>query len=430
MSTPGGSSGQRPEAWFLTNELEGERAGGFRQERWCRFFLEAGFDIRIFNLRGAFDCTEFACSSLAAFDAFRRERLAHAPPVSSLREGAASRIGRWFKHLLMADLYLPNVVGLLRRTRRLLAESERPVVVMASSPTFSVAVVGALLKARFAPRVRLAIDMRDAWAQHNALGGLRPVKLAIEGRTLRRADDVMTVSHWLADEFSRAHGIRVRVMYNVATHYLDQAPAEPVADWSAIHPAIRPERLKIVYTGSTPRGHYDVDTFAGAVAALRAQDPSAADRLQFIFVGACSAVEQAAARRAVAAGDIVFVPHLPHKLVRRVQAGADVLLFYAHHGEGNKGVVSTKLFEYLSLGQPLLPICLHRGSDVDQLLRRFCTGSINVHSAPEMTAVFARVAQDGPAALPRRLPEDRTPELLQDYASYVAELADHARADR
>ncbi len=429
MSAGHVADGALPEVWFLTSELEGERAGGFRQERWCRIFLRAGYRVRIFNLRGAFARTEFACDTVEQFDAFRSESLTRAAPVSSLREGPLSRIGRWVKHYAMADLYLPNVLGLVTRASALLATGHGKVLVMASSPPFSLALAGARLKRRFPDRVHLAVDMRDAWAMHNALGGFRVLKRAVERHVLRRADDVMTVSRWLADEFGSAHGVRPLVMYNVATHYLSEGAVDGSVDWSALNPAIGAQRCKLVYTGSTPAGHYDIASFVAAVAALRRRWPRLADRLQFVFVGACSEVAAEARRQGVVEGDIAFVAHLPHRVVRQVQAAADVLLFFAHHGDGNKGVVSTKLFEYFSLGRPLLPLSLHRGSDVDELMRRFCTGSLNAHSSEEMCEAFKSVAERGTAHLPRRLPEDRTPELLLDYEAYALAARKHLIAD-
>ncbi len=410
-----------PEIWFLNTELEGERAGGFRQERWCRVFLDSGFRIRIFNLRGAFRRTEFECGTVDAFDAFRRRCRANAPAVASLREGVGSRLGRTIKHYLLIDLYLPNVVGLFLRVLHLLRQHPAPVLIMASSPPFSIALVGALLKWKYPKKLWLTIDMRDAWALHNALGGFKWLRRFIERKVLRRADHIITVSRWLANEFGQAQGIVVKVMYNVATHYFGITTEQPKINWAGISNDIDTGRIKIIYTGSTPRGHYDIATFVGAVALLRAERADLADRVQFIFVGACSEVAREVTAQAIHPKDIVFVGHLPHQLVRSVQAAADLLLFFAHFGEGNKGVVSTKLFEYICLGQPLLPISLHAGSDVDQLLQRFCTSSICVHGVADMAAVFTEVATSGVSSMPRLKQPDRTAELLDDYVRYAQE---------
>jgi len=422
MTTQSTSASRISDCWFLTSELEGERASSFRQERWCRIFLETGARLRIFNLRGAFSHSDVEVANEQQLREFRQAGIAkYTGPQASVREGMGVRITRRIKHLLLIDLYLPNVIKVLWHVHGLLKARQEPVVLMASSPPFSVAVVGAILKRWHGSKVVLAVDMRDAWAHHNALGGIKGVKRAIERAVLRRADHVSTVSKWLADEFQRTSGVPVDVMYNVATHYLD-APKADTIEWSAVDKAIAPQRRQLVYTGSTPEGHYDLASIVGSMALLRERHPELADRLQLVFVGACDEVRRAADPQQLDRGDIVFVGHLPHAQSRSVQATAHALLFLAHHGEGNKGVVSTKLFEYLCLGQPVLPLSLHMGSDVDELMRRYCGDSINAHTAAEMMEALARVARDGNSWLPRLAQIERVRELVDDYRHHAAHL--------
>lgn len=410
------------EAWFLTSELEGERASSFRQDRWCRIFLDAGARLRIFNLRGAFDHSDARVTSTEALARFRREGVArYSGPMTSVREGFGVRILRRIKHLLLADLYLPNVLKLFRHLDRELRLRREPVVVMASSPPFSVAVVGALLKRRHGDKIVFAVDMRDAWALHNALGGIKPLKRWIERRVLYRADHVTTVSIGLADEFKANYGVEVGVMYNVATHYLNLPPAERI-DLRSVDPAIGPARRALVYTGSTPVGFYDLASIVGGMQLLRSTEPALADLIQLVFVGACEEVQREAQAQRVTEGDIVFVPHLPHAVARSVQASADALLFIGYHGPNNMGVVSTKLFEYLCLGQPVLPLSLHEGSDVDLLLRRYCGRSVNIHSADDIARTLAHVARQGSESLPRLADVTRVRELLDDYRSHAHRL--------
>lgn len=402
------------EIWFLTSELEGERASSFRQSRWCRIFMETGASIGIFNVQGAFAISETHCRNDQEFSEFRRASLAMSRPVASVREGLLVGLLRWLKHHLLVDLYLPNVVRLVWRCHRKLQHRTACVAVMASSPPFSMAVAGALLKHLHPDKVVLSVDMRDAWALHDALGGWRPLKRSIERWVLRRADYVTTVSFGLAREFEVTYDIRVGVMYNVATHYLDVPPA-PTVDLATLSPDVDAKRLKIAYTGSAPAGFYDSVALVGAVKLLREHHPDLADRVQMIFVGACDEIRREAQAQQTAPKDLVFVPMVPHALARSIQGSADALLFLAYYGEDNKGVVSTKLFEYLCLGQPVLPISLHADSDVDRLLMRYCGASINVHSAQEIMLAIARTVREGPAALPRLDDASRVKELVDDY---------------
>lgn len=419
MTVP--SPGHPSEVWFFTSELEGERASSHRQSRWCEIFLAEGARIRIFNVRGAFGLTEVTCSTLEDFNAFRQASLARARAAASVREGAWVGLVRAIKHLLMIDLYLPNVWKLVLRARQALQRVPGSVVLMGSSPPFSMALAAAAVKALHPQRVTLCVDMRDAWALHDALGGFKPVKRWIERRVLRRADHVSTVSHGLAREFKAHYGVDVRVMYNVATHYLKAAPVQPM-DLGTLSPLIRPERLQVAYTGSTPVGFYDCASLVGGMKLLRNRDPQAADCIQLVLVGACDEVRREAERQQAAPGDFVFLPLVPHAVARSIQESATALLFLAYFGPDNKGVVSTKLFEYLCLGKPVLPVSLHEGSDVDMLLRRYCGHSVNVHTPEAIAEMLAQVVRDRAVSLPRLDHVQRVRELVDDYTNLARQV--------
>ena len=410
------------EIWFLTSELEGQRASSFRQERWCLIFLDQGVKVRVLNLRGAFSLSSIACTDHLEFRDFRRRAIAaYSGPEGSVREGYAARLLRRIKHLFLIDLYLPNVLRMFFTAHLLLRRREDAVIVMASSPPFSVAVVGSALKVIHGKKMVFAVDMRDAWALHKALGGVKFIKRMIERSVLRRADHVSTVSHGLAAEFKQAYGVPVNVLYNVATHYLDMPPPDPI-EWSSVSPKIEPQRMQLVYTGSTPEGHYDLKSVVRSIVQVRQERPDIADKFQLVFVGPCDEARREALRQSVNENDIVFVGHLPHKLSRSVQAKADALIFLAHFGENNAGVVSTKLFEYLCLGKRVLPLSLHEGSDVDRLLRRYCGKSLNVHSADEMARAITRTIENGCDWLPKLADVTRVLELTDDYREYAKRL--------
>ena len=410
------------EVWFLTSELESERASSFRQERWCRIFIEAGASLRIFNLRGAFEHSNEVCSDMQALLQFRQDGVArYRGPQASVREGWLVRLLRRLKHFLLADLYLPNVIKLYRCIDALICERVEPVVLMASSPPFSLALVGALVKRRHPAKVIFVVDMRDAWALHNALGGLRSLKRFIERHVLRCADHVTTVSNGLAEEFRRFYNIDVRVMYNVATHYLDVPQATQI-DLRQVNGEINPKKITLAYTGSTPEHHYDLAAILDGLVRLIQERPVLGDRLQLIFVGACDEVRREAQIRGLGAPYIVFVQHLPHSIARSVQASASALIFLAHHGPNNLGVVSTKLFEYLCLGQPVLPLDLCKGSDVDLLLRRYCGTSINAHGEVAVFDLLVSVAEHGIEKLPKLDEPQRVLELLAEYRQFANSL--------
>lgn len=409
----------------MTSEIEGERAGSFRQERWARVFLDAGATIRIFNVQGAAGLTDRTFDSREAFEAFRSHCRSTARPTASVREGWYVGAVRALKHLLLADFYLPNILQLLALGRAGLVDGQQ-VVLFCSSPPFALAAVGHILKRLFPKQVLLAVDMRDAWALHTSLGGVKPVKRAIERTVLQRADYVSTVSYGLAREFHDRYGVQVEVLYNVATHYFDQPDRTPV-DWQDLNPALTPGRQRYVYTGSTPAGFYDLGAIARGVAALRQSRPDLAGRIQLVFVGACNEMRREAEQAGVSHDDIAFVAHVPHKTATAIQQAADALLFLAYDGEDNKGVVSTKFFEYLALRKPILPMGLRGGSDVDQLLTRLCGTSFRLLSSDDVRATLGRLAEEGPAPLPVLKSEAELLPLFSAYRTYAEGILKVAR---
>ena len=413
------------EVWFFTSEIEGERAGSFRQARWARVFLDAGAPIRVFNVQGATHLTQRAFATSEAFDAFREECRATARPAASVREGWYVGAVRALKHIILADFYLPNILKLLSAVRTLLADGRR-VVLFASSPPFALAFAGWLLASWFPKQVTFVVDMRDAWALHTSLGGIKPLKRAIEKMVLRRAAHVSTVSHGLANEFGERYGVSVDVLYNVATHYFNP-PAAAEVDWLALNPALTPGRLRFGYTGSSPVGFYDLGAIARGAVALSKADPALADRVQMVFVGACEEMRREAAAAGVTHDDIAFVGHVPHKLSSAIQQAADALLFLAYDGEGNKGVVSTKFFEYLALKKPVLPMGLRPRSDVDQLLHQLCGRSLIVLTDKDVSTVLEDLAGEGLNALPRLNRHEDLMPLFQAYRVYADRVLETGR---
>jgi hypothetical protein len=410
------------DVWFFTSEIEGERASSFRQERWCSIFLQKGARVSVFNIRGAFSYTHAVFDTEAQFEAFRESCRMKAKPMASIREGRAARLIRRIKHLFLIDLFLPNIILIVWRAYRMLARSSSRVVLMASSPPFSVAVAGAILKRLHPCRLVFSADMRDAWGLHTALGGIPWIKKAIERAVLHTADYVTTVSYGLKNEYEATYGIEVGVMYNVATHYFNMKPSITKLDWASISSDIDLRRLKLVYTGSTPERFYDLISIIGGIKHFRDTRPVLADRIQLIFVGACEEVRRESERQGMTGQDIVFVPHVPQRLSKLIQANADALIFLGYHGDGNKGVVSTKIFEYLLLCKPIIPFSLHEGSDVDRLLRRYCGRSINIHTLHDISDALASIASMGIGSLPSLDNTHDIKQLLKDYVDHASTL--------
>lgn len=408
------------EIWFFTSELEGERAGSFRQQRWCEVFLALGARVSIYNVPngGAFRLTEAQFDSAGAFAEFRRMAVGRSKPMASIREGWKVRVLRRIKHLFLVDLYYPNIFRLIWRARRRLARSSSRVIVMSSSPPFSLALAGACLKALYPKQVVLAIDMRDPWTLHRSLGGIKPLKRRIETTVLRRADYLSTVSRGLNEQFHATHGVSMAVLYNVATHYAERGIA-PEVNWSALNPAIAADKIKVVYTGSTPEGYYDLRSLVEGVKQFHQRAPALAARFQLVFVGACEEMQRESLAQGITNEQIAFIPHVSHQLARSIQQSADILLFLTYLGPG---AVSTKIFEYMALQKPIFPVSVPKAADADFLLKHYCGVSCNFHTGDEISAALIRVAELGGKELPRLTDPQALHQLVEQYRAYATTL--------
>ena len=90
------------------------------------------------------------------------------------------------------------------------------------------------------------------------------------------------------------------------------------------------------------------------------------------------------AQRALLGNEVIFINHVPQKEVRSIQMSSDCLLFLGHYGEGNKGVVSTKLFEYLFLNKYIIPFCIRENSDVDVIFSTLTGKTLRLNEEDEI----------------------------------------------
>lgn len=368
--------------WFFTTELQNDRASSFRQSRWCNIFLEESINIRVFNLHGAFSIIDKTFKNQNEFEDFRKQELLKNTSVGSVRQGFFSKIARRIKHLFLLDFFYPNVFKLFFTTFFEIKKSNEMIKIIASSPPFSVVIVGMILKKIFKNKILFTIDMRDAWALHDSLGGIKFIKKYIETKAMLSADYTITVSNWLAKEFSDTYNINTLTIYNVATHYLN-LPIPDKVDLCMYSKSINRTSKKIIYTGSTPEGFYDVYNIMLAIKNVTIDVPDFSERIQFIFVGNCEET-RIAANKLNLGKEVVFIKHVPQIEVRRIQASADCLLFLGYNGFENKGVVSTKLFEYLFLNKYILPFTIKSNSDIDIIFSTLCNKSIQLNDIEEM----------------------------------------------
>jgi hypothetical protein len=413
--------------WFITSGLEGSQASSFRQERWCRIFLDCGMHLRIFNLRGAFGYSDTNITSHDELTHFRKQALdRQIGEKNSIREGFLAKVFRRIKHLLLIDLYLPNVILIFLRMHNAIKRQNEAISIMASSPPFSTAIIGAVLKLIHPKKVILTIDMRDAWAQHKSLRGFKCIKENIENIVLSKADFLGTVSASLSREFIREYGLKVEVIYNVATQHNKMVQSETF-EWQKISPLIDSRKKIILYTGSLPEEFYDTDSVVDAIKIVEETDSDLKDRFQFIFIGACNEIKKKSIEKGIKSKNLIFVKHISHELVYEAQSYASALLFFGYLGDENGGVVSTKLFEYIQKNKPILPLNIYKNSDVDCILKKYCGSSIYIENSKDIIECLRLGIKNNLENLPSGDKDNKIDELIKDYKFFARKVIKKSR---
>lgn len=414
---PSGQQDSAPTIWLLSGDIMSQLGGGFRQQRWCEYFLDLGHSIRLFYVRGAFGVAWEDVSTSAELAAKRARWIAAAPPKAGVRDSPAARTARWIKHSFMIDLFLPSTFQLLFNLHRLKRNVPGRVVLLCSSPPFAMGLVGRLMKAIWGSSIVMVLDMRDLWALHSAFPGFRFQKQPVERWVVRGADIFTTVSNGLAERFLAAHKAKAIVAYNVATHIKPVAKEDMrTFAWPNLDAKLRAQSIKLVYTGSIPEGFYDLELLLDACQIYCNSEMDAPERLQFVFIGAGGELATRAARRKLPQDFLVFLPQMSHDGIAQAQTAADVLLFLGYRAGDNQGQVSIKLFEYFKRRLPILPTAIKAGSDVDDLLSLYCDRTLRIDDAHALASTLEQIAHRNFDMLPQSNIIDRDCELLKIYA--------------
>jgi len=401
--------------YLLTSEFSSDRAGSFRQERWASVFLRKGVEVIVLDVVGFYKVHIYHFQNTEQLLKHRESTLSKTKSRSGVRQGFFANLLRYIKHNLFLDFFFPSLLISYFKLERLGVLKGKKIL-MVSSPPFSLGLVSYFAKKKNNDLISI-VDMRDAWAMHSSVGGLKVIKKHIEKKILSKSNYVLTVSEWLSSEFKKQYSIDPIVAYNVSTHYQNlNYGALSNFEWKEISDEITSESIKILYTGSTPPGHFDLRTFVSAIDLLAKQ--SRLVNFQFVFIGNCSELKSIVYATKGIESYFVFVDHLPNIKIRVAQANADVLLFFGYDADGNAGVVSTKLFEYLFLRKPILPLNVKSNSDVALLLSRFATHSISIEDSPQIQELLSK--KDFIDKLPiLKVSKDEFIEtLLDDYENF------------
>lgn len=197
--------------------------------------------------------------------------------------------------------------------------------------------------------VKWLADFRDPWSNiyynkdFKELSFVKNRNKKLEKSVLKKADCVLTVSNALKKEFSK-YANRVEVV----TNGFDDDFLEPSK-------VLLDEKFTISYIGLLPKQSNPENLFR-VLQVLCSQHKDFEKDLQLNFIGDISDVVKTAVCKNKLKENTRFIDYVDHTKAIEYQQKAQVLLLLIPNVKKCKGILTGKLFEYLSAKRPILAI--------------------------------------------------------------------------
>jgi glycosyltransferase involved in cell wall biosynthesis len=200
-----------------------------------------------------------------------------------------------------------------------------------------------------------------------------------ERYVLRRAAQLTTVSDPLAERLRSLHDKPVAVVPN-------GFDTEDFADACLTPPCEKKNVFTIVYTGKIYPRRQDPALLFQAVHQLSREGFIAPGEVEIHFIGRDLNGVAPLARQCGIETFVFVHPPVPYRESLRQQCRATVLLLLEWTDTSVRGYYSTKVFEYLGAGRPILAVG-PRGGVIESLLGE-CSAGVLVNNSEEMVNVL------------------------------------------
>lgn len=339
-------------------------SGAKRAEALSKYFAAMGHDVTVIATRksssdGGFTEATPAGVKLLELDALGRLRPSEEngtrfEPMYVGQPSLKRRAKDWVMRGLgqLPDPRLPFALSFLvpwlaPKVRRALSDAD---VVIGTSPPWPMLLAALIIKRRFG--TACILDYRDHFSEcHEMPGGplAKWLEKKVDSLLVQYADKIVTISEPMTTYY-RTMAPNVETILNgydpelLAEARLAAAPA------GSNHIFIR--YMGIVSPGRVPRH------FLNALVRLAELHPEKFARIRVEFFGNASLIEQELIREYTSiAGAFDFHPAVPYRLSLQRIIEADYLLFSETSSQATlsaQGILTTKLFEYIGSGRPIL----------------------------------------------------------------------------
>lgn len=234
------------------------------------------------------------------------------------------------------------------RARRALQEAD---IVIGTTPPWPMVLAALLCKWRFGKRCIL--DYRDHFSEcHEMPGGefAKWLERVIDRRMVRSADHVVCISEPMSSYY--------RTLTPAVTTILNGYDHELLDDARLQAPKLSTDgKIRIRYMGTVSPGRVPHNVLR-ALVLLREQNPDAFARIRIEFFGNAALIQEALQTRYLGIESaFAFIPPVPYLKSLQKMIEADYLLFSETSSQQTlsaQGILTTKLFEYIGSGRPIL----------------------------------------------------------------------------
>lgn len=226
--------------------------------------------------------------------------------------------------------------------------TENPVdVIISTGPPHSMHLIAQKLKESFG--IPWMADFRDPWTDlyYNKdfyqLGFAKRKNKRLEEKVLKTADMVVTVGNELKKYFDR---------FNSNVEVITNGYDDEVANHEKIELS---HKFSLSYIGLLPKSSLPTNLLI-AIQGLIEEKPEFNNDIELNFVGDIHESVSALVSELGLSEYTNFLGYVPHKEAIKYQKSAQVLLVIIPNVEGNKGIITGKVFEYMAANRPILAL--------------------------------------------------------------------------
>lgn len=245
--------------------------------------------------------------------------------------------------------------------------TENPVdVIISTGPPHSMHLIAQQLKESF--DIPWMADFRDPWTdlyynkEFFQLGFAKRKNKRLEEKVLKSADVVVTVGNELKKYFERFNS-NVEVIPNGFDDEVDNHEKIELS-----------QKFSLSYIGLLPKSSLPANLLM-AIQCLIDENSDFKNDIELNFIGDIHESVSALIHELQLSNYTNFFGYVPHKEAIKYQKSAQVLLVLIPNIDGNKGIITGKVFEYMAANRPILALGPING-DLQSILTKSNAGTI------------------------------------------------------